>query len=121
MANEADSNSPSPQNLSTPESSDDCRTPDERDGAKTSVPCGENDSSSNLKPPSRVDDSESPETPSPPNNPPTAQDWKSYRDIFTKIYRNQGHTLKEAKAIMIARFGFDARLEIQYQGCRFNS
>jgi len=43
----------------------------------------------------------------PPNNPPTAQDWINYRSIFTKLYRSK--TLKEAKSIMEERYSFVAR------------
>jgi len=45
--------------------------------------------------------------PAPPNNPPTAQDWITYRSTFTKLYRSK--TLKEAKSIMEEQYSFVAR------------
>ena len=44
----------------------------------------------------------------PPCDPPTADDWLSYRKPFTKIYREQGRTLKEAKNMMKQRYNFNA-------------
>jgi Clr5 domain len=44
----------------------------------------------------------------PPSNPPTAQDWENHRKLFTKIYRDQGRTLKKAKAVMEDQYSFIA-------------
>ena len=44
----------------------------------------------------------------PASNPPTAQDWDNHRAVFTKLYRNEGRTLKDVKSIMATRYGFIA-------------
>ncbi|MCJ1401220.1 hypothetical protein MMC11_004432 [Xylographa trunciseda] len=44
----------------------------------------------------------------PPSDPPTAQDWEDYREIFTKLYRAEGKKLKDVKKIMEERYSFCA-------------
>ena len=43
-----------------------------------------------------------------PVYPPTPEDWNNYRDVFTRLYRSEGRTLKDTKATMERLYGFRA-------------
>ena len=44
-----------------------------------------------------------------PANPPTPQDWESYRPLFTKLYREENRPWKEVQVILERGYGFKAR------------
>ena len=43
-----------------------------------------------------------------PTKPPTSEDWQLHRAIFTRLYRTEGKSLKQAKAIMQTKYDFHA-------------
>jgi hypothetical protein len=44
-----------------------------------------------------------------PNRPPTTEDWRAYRHIFTQLYSVENKTLKEVVGIMKEQYHFRAR------------
>ena len=47
-----------------------------------------------------------------PSNPPTVQDWQSYRQLFTRLYRDENRPWHEVQLIMEKDYGFKARYGI---------
>ena len=43
-----------------------------------------------------------------PSNPPSNQDWKTYRETITKLYATEAKSLKETREILKARYCFQA-------------
>lgn len=44
-----------------------------------------------------------------PSNPPTVQDWQSFRPLFTRLYKDENRPWKEVQAILERDHGFKAR------------
>lgn len=44
----------------------------------------------------------------PPNYPPTAKDWETYRPLFTQLYSVENRTLKEVMDIFRTQYSFRA-------------